>query len=715
MANPRTKQVLAKILTRYVRQASVHTTLDAVLPLDITGDAREHFIENLRPDALNELPLQMEALTEELAARDLINVFIQTLLRSRAMDIRLQGIFNGTISINDSGDIDQAHLQSLESRVSPFLNAKTFGDFMASTPRRVCAIWIKRPGAREGEFKGTGFLIAPDLVMTAHHVLDKALTAAGDKELDGAVVKCVFDYWANIYPRDVETPNGSELIVADTPQKWLEWHSLRHPSDGRSHEFPYPPDVYDRLDCAIIRLSRPIGAEALAAGGGRLRGWIKLPDAVEQMTTDDPVAILQHPNGGPQGLDKGKFVRADASDTRIWYTAEASGGSSGSPCFDRETGIVGFHNAGRPPAAYTGATKECNQGIHIAQVVNALPRKLKDASRDGTIGESALWSLADRGDRPIPVLGRKDFQTAVLKLFVPKAEKRIIVVEEASEAAATGKSGKTFSAGILKAIARDRPAMVLDFPASELARFSPEEFIFELGRRIGIDAKQFETMPPKPNGERQLARWLSTELPDWFGQLIEHRAISAVVAALERQGDAGAAAGQANGAAAGQNGDASTRQRDAAPATGRELVIKELIWIVIDDIHKTPPERGMKELLAGMAGVTDTQPVLRPGLKALRWLMIGHAPDFVRDRVNEYIPDIVSPSAIGKAEWVDWLRAYFVSSGQADRFDKATAQALYDFSVSMLPGASDPRSRLTSIAGAAAQAILSLQPPAGGA
>jgi len=697
MADPLSKQVLAKILTRYVAQASVHTTLDAILPPEIMGDARERYIENLRPEALNDLPKQMEALTEELDRRKLLTTFVQTLLRSRFMDIRLQGIFSGEVAVDDQGNLDEGHVQSLRSRVSPFVNSKTFGDFMVSVRHRVCAIWTKEPDAPSGDFSGTGFLIAPDLVMTAHHVVKRALERVPDpnnfadpkyREREGAVVKCVFDYWTTFYQNKLDKQQPSGITVVEAAAQWLVWYSPRHPQDGVSHTFPYPPDISKRLDCAVIRLAKPIGAEAFAMGGGRMRCWIKLPDAGPSVVKNDPIAILQHPGGGPQSMDKGTFSDSDGSQTRIWYTTEAAAGSSGSPCFDKEADIIGFHNAGRP-TGYEGPTKDCNQGVRMDQVVAALPTDLITRSRNDKVDESPLWSLSDRSDQPIPVLGRTEFKAAVLKLFDPRAEKRMIVVDEAKDAEPVGRSGKSFSAGILKAIARDRPALVLEFSARELSKYTPEEFVGELCRRIGIDPTKHAPMPTKPDGDRQVTRWWSSELPDWFGQLLEDRAVPAVMAAQEQ-----------------------AVQSDAAPATGRELVIKELIWIVIDDIHKWPPVRGLRELLAGMAGVTDTQQVLRAGLKALRWLIIGHVPDFVRDRASAYEPDTVSPSRIGKKEWVDCLRAYFLSSGQPDRFNEVAAQALYDFSMGMLPDATNPEKRLSIIAAAIPTAIRSF--PVGG-
>jgi hypothetical protein len=120
----------------------------------------------------------------------------------------------------------------------------------------------------------------------------------------------------------------------------------------------------------------------------------------------------------------------------------------------------------------------------------------------------------------------------------------------------------------------------------------------------------------------------------------------------------------------------------------------------------------MKELLAGMMGVTDTQPVLRAGLRALRRLVIGHVPDFVWERSIQYVADTISQTRIGKQERIDCLRAYFLSSGQPERFSEMVAGAIYDYSLRTLIGANDPALRLAAIAGAILHAIRSF--PTGG-
>ena len=111
---------------------------------------------------------------------------------------------------------------------------------------------------------------------------------------------------------------------------------------------------------------------------------------------------------------------------------------------------------------------------------------------------------------------------SVIDLFKPEADRRVLVVEEAADITSVGRSGKSFSSRILKTLARGRPAYVVEFEAAELRGMAPEQFLREIGRRIELD--KLDSVPEKPTDERQWARWWSTDLPQWFGDLIEQRA-----------------------------------------------------------------------------------------------------------------------------------------------------------------------------------------------
>jgi hypothetical protein len=693
MANPFAKDIFPRVIVNYVPRAIVDEAVDAVLPAEVVGDARKNYIQLLSPNGLNDLIQLMQALISDLTSKGLLDAFKTELFRLSPANIRVQEILSGQVQVDSDGKVLSGDLQSLTNRRQPFYNSKILSDFMAATRHRVCAIWAGN------ELKGTGFLIAPDLVITAYHVVASLIRQISTGNVVGGVVEtkdepvansrqslaCVFDYWTLANPFRLN-PAPAGVIVVDAAENWLEFSSRRHPCDGISHQFDLP-DVRKYLDCVAIRLSRPIGAEACGYGGGRIRGWIHLGNGFNSMAQGDIIAILQHPGGGPQGFDKGDFFDRDASETRIWYTTETANGSSGSPCFDSEANILGFHNAGRP-TAFEGTTCLCNQGVRIDHVINAMPHSLFTEIKQPRLVESALWSISDDAENPTPILGRGKFKEAVLQLLDPRADKRVIVVEPAADVRDVGNSGKTFSTKILKAIARDRSTLVVEFSAKDLHNLGEENLLKEIAKKIGVADSALEHVPSKSDDERQTNRWSANDLPDWFGQIIENRAIESGTATTEAVTD------PATGA-----------------ATGQELVVKELIWIVIDDIDKDPPEGGMKELLAGMMGVTDTQHVLRAGLKALRWLIIGHIPDFARERLIEYEHDVVSQKAIGESDWVECLKSFYISSGHEDLFQLETARLLYNYSLSIVPEATNPTHILPELARCSVAAIKSLRDP----
>lgn len=699
MANPFAPQIFPKVLASYATWQAVVNAVDTLLPPEVTGDGRKDYVARLAPNDVNNMSKLMAALVADLNERAFTNKFQVALFKSSAANPILQGILRGEIYVDDEGVADPGAVQSLRNRVEPFLNSKAFFDVMEAARYRVCAIWIHNKQRNTKKIEGTGFLIAPDLVLTARHVVDALLDVIavgtgpnGVETRDQAVagsetrLACVFDYWTLTSKFDITAPPPGVKVVRPA-QNWLQWSSLKHPSDGVTHQFG-PPPVGERLDCAVIRLSERAGAAATSPSGGKMRGWLKLNGAIAAMAPGNVIAILQHPAGGPQVFDKGDFRDQDISTTRVWYLTGAAQGSSGSPCFDSEPSLVAFHNAGQPNA-FDGATKDCNQGIRIDHVINAMPVALVKESLDGLSIESALWSVSDDPGHPEPILGRTEFKQAIFSLFDPRAAERVLVVEEADDVRLIGQSGKSFSARILKAIGRSRPCVIMEFEASNIKGLAPEAFLTELGRRLGLAG--LDKLPPKATDERQPTRFYSNDLPKWFGELIEERTRAAGSAVREAVSDPA-----------------------TGPATGQELVARELIWIVIDDIHRHPPEGDIKELLAGLMGVTDTQHVLGSGLKALRWLVIGHVPDFVREKSIQYRHDEkISQKLIGEEAWNDCIRTAFTSAGKGDSFDPNVAKAFYDYSTDLMPDVNDPRVSLKLLSSAVMKAINRMLPKGG--
>lgn len=203
--------------------------------------------------------------------------------------------------------------------------------------------------------RGTGFLVAPDLVLTNYHVVaprHQALVARFDYRRVAGKVK-----------------QGLAVPVVAV---------LDHSPPNR-HDFEADPRAepsIDELDHALLRLGRPLGDEPIgepADPGAPLRGWFAAaqpPSA--SFAPGAPLVIVQHPSGGPVALayDTQSILGINASGTRVRYRTNTEPGSSGSPCFDQDWNLIALHHGGDPGRPHPGF----NQGIPITAIVARLSR-----------------------------------------------------------------------------------------------------------------------------------------------------------------------------------------------------------------------------------------------------------------------------------------------------------------------------------------------------
>lgn len=225
---------------------------------------------------------------------------------------------------------------------------------------------IERP---LGTALGTGFLVAPNLILTNYHVFESK------EKLERAVIR--FDYHSN-----------ADGIV----------------SKGRDFEFV--PDFYvgspdEELDFALVKVKgeplgdpeRKMGPEDEGLGyldllrRGKHRGYLLISPS--KIIEREQVNIIQHPSGSPQKVVLTQnYVVADMSDNRVHYLADTEPGSSGSPVFNQRWEVVALHHSGgaHPPfnasanlqKLLKGHTKY-NEGIPMRAILpkieKYLPRK----------------------------------------------------------------------------------------------------------------------------------------------------------------------------------------------------------------------------------------------------------------------------------------------------------------------------------------------------
>lgn len=234
----------------------------------------------------------------------------------------------------------------------------------------VCRVEIPATG-RAGE--GTGFLIGPDLVVTAAHVVagvidgthppdgvrvrfDYRATSAGARVRDGVTVGLNLT-GGTAYP-------GAPGTMA---RSWLVDSAPHSPLDLLTDPAGQVPDPA-HLDFAVLRLAEPIGRRPINPQGlmdptEARRGWVPVPVAAAGLTPPGSVLIVQHPRGRAMELALGgnALLGLFGGGTRVRYRTTTEPGSSGSPCFDLNWNLLALHHAGDPDYGLSYA--EWNQGI----------------------------------------------------------------------------------------------------------------------------------------------------------------------------------------------------------------------------------------------------------------------------------------------------------------------------------------------------------------
>jgi Trypsin-like peptidase domain/Effector-associated domain 1 len=233
----------------------------------------------------------------------------------------------------------------LERIVLPLVEFENVGQWLEKLARlrRAVARFEPQPSAQSKGGFGTGFLVAPDLLMTNWHVVRDNLSNVKDPRK--VVVR--FDY--EIDAAGTESP-GRQCELADA---WDCGHSPLHGG----------------LDYALVRLAEPAAEDNDTSGK---RGFIKL-DGSTQPAEKEPLMILQHPDAMPLKLSIGTVDRLDVDGKRVNYTANTMGGSSGSPCFNSALVPVALHHWG---------DVNHNRGVRL----DAIYRDLESRSLVGLLG-----------------------------------------------------------------------------------------------------------------------------------------------------------------------------------------------------------------------------------------------------------------------------------------------------------------------------------------
>ncbi len=205
---------------------------------------------------------------------------------------------------------------------------------------------------------GTGFLIAPRVIITNHHVLENAGAAARST--------AQFEYEADIDGQPLKAVSFS-----------LEPTQLFFTSA--------------QLDFTVVAVAPTpdIGQTPLSE-----YGCLPLVGSTGKVVDGEWLTIIQHPNGERKQVcvRENKLIKRDTDV--LWYSTDTLGGSSGSPTFNNDWYVVALHHSGVPlqkdgriqtisgqdydPARHGDQDIKwiANEGIRVSRIVETLSQAL---------------------------------------------------------------------------------------------------------------------------------------------------------------------------------------------------------------------------------------------------------------------------------------------------------------------------------------------------
>ena len=248
--------------------------------------------------------------------------------------------------------------------------------------RMICSLSLRSgTGAR---YVGTGWLVGPRTVITAGHcIVDQSAGQIANIEVMAGRRGDDMPF-GSVAVTNAETevhPRWASHFDPDTP----EWHVGVAVTNAETEVHPRWASHFDPdYDIGVIKLPEPLGEQT---------GWFAYAVAGDddlmshQMNVGGYPAVVQDRLAGGEELWWHKDAVLDATDRRLFYATDTSGGQSGSPvwAYEDDEGdpiVVGIHAYGATliHSDVTGGSAQANSAPRIdADIADLIDRWLAEA------------------------------------------------------------------------------------------------------------------------------------------------------------------------------------------------------------------------------------------------------------------------------------------------------------------------------------------------
>ncbi|QXT34877.1 serine protease [Sphingomonas sanguinis] len=344
--------------------------------------------------------------------------------------------------------------------------------------KRVCRISL----ATDPPVHGTGFLVGPQAVLTARHVVERLLGGDGQPARGSdRLISVNFDAVGR-YNRPMVCGVMTQWLIASSPK-----HDAEDTGSSASALDLLDADEFrDRLDYAVLRLDRVVGRER----GFYSLGASRVPCVDAERSA---INLYQHPAGDVMhyAAGFGQSLWPGTVRTRLRHTAASIPGSSGGLIVDRAFEVVAMHQC----------TFLDDDGKPL--VNGAIPTASIAARRDkveNVVGVlDPVWRIPVTGE---PVVGRDGFQSAVNAMLTGPA--RIVCVRGAVDA------DLAFTKVLLRGLLDEVSNLIVTFSAADLPLDAPRLANVLLERTAGAGSTY--GLPQLQEADTALEAWLRDHL-----------------------------------------------------------------------------------------------------------------------------------------------------------------------------------------------------------